>query len=96
MENMRLIDTHAHLFDETFAEDLGEVVERARKRGVEKIFLPQILHAFDLDAPASILQGVQQHENVKDTIAAVIVFIIAPGRDHTIFFIVPNHFPGQI
>ena len=39
---MRLIDTHAHLFDEAFAEDLGEVVERARKRGVEKIFLPNI------------------------------------------------------
>lgn len=42
MENMRLIDTHAHLFDEAFVEDLDEVVIRARERKIEKIFLPNI------------------------------------------------------
>ncbi|HBK31791.1 MAG TPA: hydrolase TatD, partial [Porphyromonadaceae bacterium] len=27
---MRLIDTHAHLYSEDFANDLGEAVERAQ------------------------------------------------------------------
>ena len=37
---MRIIDTHAHLFDEVFAEDLEEVVSRALQNDVEKVFLP--------------------------------------------------------
>lgn len=32
--NMRLIDTHCHLDDESFAHDLGEVLEASRKAGV--------------------------------------------------------------
>ena len=32
-----MIDTHAHLDDERFADDLAEVVDRARSVGVEKI-----------------------------------------------------------
>ncbi len=39
---MRIIDTHAHLFDEAFAEDLEEVVSRALRNDVEKVFLPNI------------------------------------------------------
>ena len=39
---MRIIDTHAHLFDEVFAEDLEEVVSRALQNDVEKVFLPNI------------------------------------------------------
>ena len=39
---MRIIDTHAHLFDEAFAPDLDEVVARALQGGVEKVFLPNI------------------------------------------------------
>ena len=34
---MRIIDTHAHLFDEVFAEDLEEVVSRALQNDVEKV-----------------------------------------------------------
>ena len=34
---MRIIDTHAHLFDEVFAEDLEEVVSRALQNDVEKL-----------------------------------------------------------
>lgn len=39
---MVLIDTHAHLYLEQFNEDQAEVIQRARKAGVEKIFLPNI------------------------------------------------------
>lgn len=39
---MRIIDTHAHLFDEVFAGDLEEVVSRALQNDVEKVFLPNI------------------------------------------------------
>ena len=34
---MRLIDSHAHLADERFADDLDEVLERARAAGVEAV-----------------------------------------------------------
>lgn len=39
---MRVIDTHAHLYDEAFREDVAEVVARAKGIGVEKVFLPNI------------------------------------------------------
>ena len=39
---MRIIDTHAHFFDEVFAEDLEEVVSRAFQNDVGKLFLPNI------------------------------------------------------
>lgn len=37
-----LIDTHAHLFEPEFENDLPEVVERARNVGVSQILLPNI------------------------------------------------------
>ncbi len=37
---MKLIDTHAHLYDARFVPDLEEMMERAAAAGVEKIFMP--------------------------------------------------------
>ncbi len=37
-----LIDTHAHLYDSAFRGDLQAVLERARAKGVKKIFLPNV------------------------------------------------------
>ena len=37
-----MIDTHAHLDGEEFAEDISEVIQRAKDAGVEKIFLPNV------------------------------------------------------
>lgn len=37
-----MIDTHCHLYDELFSEDLTQVIERARKSGVQQIILPNI------------------------------------------------------
>ncbi|GAA4310913.1 TatD family hydrolase [Compostibacter hankyongensis] len=39
---MQLIDTHAHLYLETFSADREAVLQRARDNGVQKIFLPNI------------------------------------------------------
>ena len=39
---MRLIDSHAHLFLEEFAEDLPAVIQRAQEAGVTHIFMPNI------------------------------------------------------
>ncbi|HEY4540438.1 MAG TPA: TatD family hydrolase [Faecalibacter sp.] len=37
-----LIDTHTHLYSEQFAEDITEVVARAKANGVERFYLPAI------------------------------------------------------
>ena len=38
----RLIDTHCHVYDEAFREDLPQVMERARDAGLEYLLLPNI------------------------------------------------------
>ena len=37
-----MIDTHSHLDGEEFAEDISDVLQRAKEAGVEKIFLPNV------------------------------------------------------
>jgi len=39
---MRFIDTHCHLFWNDFAEDLPEVLERARDAGVDRLIIPAV------------------------------------------------------
>ena len=38
----RLIDTHCHIYDESFKDDLTDVVNRACQSGVERLLLPNI------------------------------------------------------
>ena len=42
MAETYLVDTHSHLYSEEFAADIAEVMTRARKEGVAKIYLPSI------------------------------------------------------
>jgi len=37
-----LIDTHAHIYDDSFANDIAEVIERAKEAGVQQIYMPNI------------------------------------------------------
>ncbi len=37
-----MIDTHSHIFESEFLDDLPEVITRAKEVGVQKIFLPNI------------------------------------------------------
>jgi len=39
---MEFIDTHAHLYVEDFSEDRNEVLQKAKKEGVNRIILPAI------------------------------------------------------
>lgn len=39
-----MIDTHSHLFLEEFADNLPEVIARARAAGVDRIYMPNIDH----------------------------------------------------
>ena len=39
---MRFIDTHTHLYDEAFDNDVEEVLGRMEKAGVQKCILPAI------------------------------------------------------
>lgn len=39
---MKLVDSHSHLFLEEFADDLPQVIERAREAGVTHVFMPNI------------------------------------------------------
>lgn len=41
---MKLIDTHAHIYDEKFADDIEEVLDQCREAGVEQIYMPNIDH----------------------------------------------------
>jgi len=37
-----LIDTHAHIFSYHFEDDLDEIIDRCKKEGIKKIFMPNI------------------------------------------------------
>ncbi len=39
-----LIETHAHIYLDQFEKDLDEVLDRAKEKGVEKIYMPNIDH----------------------------------------------------
>lgn len=39
---MRIIDTHSHIYTEDFDNDIDDVIDRAKKTGVDKILLPNI------------------------------------------------------
>lgn len=55
---MTFIDTHSHLFLEEFADDLPEVIDRAKKAGVSKIFMPNI----DCSTVEPMLEVTKQYE----------------------------------
>lgn len=40
--NMKLIDTHSHIYSKEFKEDINEVIQRSKDAGIEKILLPNI------------------------------------------------------
>lgn len=39
---MILIDTHTHLYEDVFTEDLDLVIERAKQNGINKMFIPNV------------------------------------------------------
>ncbi len=41
---MRLVETHAHIYLKEFANDLSEIIDRAKEVGVERIYMPNVDH----------------------------------------------------
>jgi len=39
---MQLIDTHSHIYDEVFKDDIAEAIQRAKEANVGKILLPNV------------------------------------------------------
>ncbi|MES2330042.1 MAG: TatD family hydrolase [Bacteroidota bacterium] len=80
---MTIIDTHCHLYLEEFRDDIEQVIERARKCGVDQFYLPAInseetANMLFLEAkypgvciPMMGLHPCYVKENYKDELAAV-------------------------
>ncbi len=80
---MHLIDTHTHLFLSEFDDDRDQVIENARKNGVEKVLLPNVdnttsLPLFELVdkypefcLPMMGLHPTSVNENYKDELRKV-------------------------
>ena len=54
-----MIDTHAHIYSSKFDEDREEVVDRAEKKGVKYLLLPNI----DLDSIGPMIDLCESHKN---------------------------------
>ncbi len=55
-----MIDTHAHLYLEDYAEDRAETIERAVKEGVKQIFLP----ATDYNSSRQVLEMAEEYPGI--------------------------------
>ncbi len=42
---MNWIDTHAHIYDKKFREDLSDVIDQCREDGMQQIYMPNVDHA---------------------------------------------------
>ncbi len=57
---MKFVDTHSHLYDTAFSEDIDAVVKRAIEKGVTKIVLPDI----DSESRDSMFTLATQYPNI--------------------------------
>jgi TatD DNase family protein len=57
---MRFFDTHCHLNDDAYREDLEEVIGRARQQGVEYILVP----GYDLPSSVQAVELAREYEGV--------------------------------
>jgi TatD DNase family protein len=60
LHQMRIIDTHTHLYLEDFKEDIEDVLQRAKQEGVERFYLPNI----DSSSIPDLLELEQKHHGV--------------------------------
>ncbi len=53
-----MIDTHCHLYSEEFLADLNEVIDSAKKTGIEKVYMP----AIDSSTHEAMIALADEHE----------------------------------
>jgi TatD DNase family protein len=61
---MQYIDTHAHLNDEQFNQDVGEVIARAAEKSVERI----IVCGYDIHSSRRAVQLARQYDGIFATV----------------------------
>lgn len=61
---MRLVDTHTHLNDEAFSNDLDEVVSRAEAAGVTRL----VVCGYDIESSISAVKMTRQFDCVRATV----------------------------
>lgn len=64
MTNGYLIDTHAHLNDSKFSDDLDDVISRAEAAGVDKI----IVCGYDMKSSRAAVRLAQKYEQIYATV----------------------------
>lgn len=64
MNRVHLIDTHAHLNDSKFADDIDDAIARAIDAGVERIIVP----GYDLDSSRAAVDLAARYESVYATV----------------------------
>src|SRR4030067_3188261 len=62
--NLMFIDTHAHLFYPNFAEDIDEVIERAKSSSVDYIIVPST----DIETAKQTLALADKYEMIYATV----------------------------
>lgn len=58
-KNIKIIDTHCHLYSDILSADLHQVMERGRAQGIDKIFMPNI----DSSSIATMLEVEANYDN---------------------------------
>lgn len=79
---MNFIDTHTHLYEEDFKEDIGLVIERAKNNGIYKMFIPNVdettiapllslCEKYDCCYPLMGLHPTSVKENFNETLSII-------------------------
>ena len=79
---MRLIDTHTHLYEESFTEDIDLVIKKAKENGIYKMFIPNVdettikplislCEKYDCCIPIMGLHPTSVKENFKDSLSII-------------------------
>ncbi|MCZ2442375.1 MAG: TatD family hydrolase [Flavobacteriales bacterium] len=89
MNNLRWIDTHAHLYDEAFHTDRQEMIDRAVSAGVQTMLLPNVdsttadaLHQLVSENPSSLKPMMGLHpcsvtSKINEELAAIEAYVLA-------------------
>ena len=79
---MRLIDTHTHLYEESFTEDIDLVIKKAKENGIYKMYIPNVdettikplislCEKYDCCIPIMGLHPTSVKENFKDSLSII-------------------------
>lgn len=77
------IDSHAHIYNEQFKEDLDEAVEKAVEAGVSKIYMPNV----NIESIDSMLEAEHRHPGVCIPMMGLHPCDVAKGFEKDLYII---------